>query len=325
MSRTPSYRLIDYYLRPGKNVERKMILEGIKNIAKKQHIDYSYIGMGSLAFIDFRIFHKELMIKDMISIEKKVGDKDRFEFNRPLKIEIKYNDTTSVLPKLGIKNKDAVLWLDYDGNFSRSMVNDFTYIFSTIKPFSIVLFTCRQDLDIYLDYDNDGAIISFSRFSDEFEEFSPSNITNNNFEMDNFPKTIRQTIVNAIETALSNRSPNSTSKERLKFKQLFFFTYSDGAPMLTFGGIVLDDSVSESFDKEFQIERMDFVREKDEPYEINIPILTKKETDFLNKFLPDDSMQEFIKHTNLHKIPEPERKAYYSLYRFLPDFRETSY
>ena len=70
---------------------------------------------------------------------------------------------------------------------------------------------------------------------------------------------------------------------------------------------------------------MDFLRGNNDSYEIDIPVLTKKETNFLNEYLPESNIQEFLSVTNKHKIPEPERKSYYSLYRFLPDFRETSY
>lgn len=320
-----SYRIIDYYLRPSKNVERKMILEVLKSIAKKQHIDYSYIGMGSLGFIDFRIFHKELMIKDMVSIEKKASDKDRFEFNKPLKINMVYTDSSTALRKLDIKNKDSVIWLDYDGNFNKDMVKDFTYIAANARPYSIALLTCRQSLDYYLDLDNNGTIDNYERFTEEFEEFVPYGIKKKDFERNNFSKLIQQMLVNAMDTKLSEINAASEASEQLRFKQVFFFTYSDGAPMLTIGGIMLKESSLKTFNSKFRTKTMDFIREKDKSYEIDIPILTKKETDFLNKYLPEDSMQEFITNTNLHKIPEPERKSYFSLYRFLPDFRETSY
>lgn len=323
MSNKASYRQIDYYLRPSKNVERKMILEVIKNITKKQNINYSYIGMGSLGFIDFRMFHKELMINDMISIEKKATDADRFEFNKPFKIQMEYNEATIALPNLNLNDKDALVWLDYDGKFNRSMTQDLNHLFSVANPFSIVLMTCRQDLSYYIDEDK-GEIKSFKRFEEEFEEYSFADIKPSFFEKANHTNLIYDMMSNLISETLRNRNSGLGNSERLYFKQLFFFTYSDNAPMLTFGGILLTASQLKGFNQKFKIENLDFVRVKDKPYEIIVPILTKKETDFLNKHLPDN-LETFMLETNLHKIPAPERKAYYSIYRYMPDFRETSY
>lgn len=319
-----SYRLIDYYLRPSKSIERKMVLEAIRGIAKKTQIDYAYIGMGAIAFIDFRMFHKEMVIDDMTSIEAAKLDKDRFEFNKPFKIQMEYDTVSAVLPKIDFKGKDSLVWLDYDGNFNRSIVEDIKSLFSVMMPFSIMLLTCRQDLDPYFEKNN-GEIENFDKFKDEFEEYCPINLSKASFENSNHLNLIYETMTNAIAETLSNRNSGLLDSDKVSFKQLFFFDYGDNTSMLTFGGVILNRTQFRSFNSNFKIKKLNFISQDSIPYKIKIPILTKKEIDFLNNHLPEPDLGKFIANTNLHKIPESDRKAYYSIYRYLPDFRETNY
>jgi len=59
----PSYRLINYNLRPAKSVERKMLAEGMSRLSIFGKIeDYNYVGFGSTFFSDFLLLHSEFLL-----------------------------------------------------------------------------------------------------------------------------------------------------------------------------------------------------------------------------------------------------------------------
>ena len=112
-----SYEKINYALRPNKNVERKLILECFNTLKAKFNIEaYRYIGLGSVWFSDFILFHKFANLKKMISIE--ISSKNRFDFNSPFScVKVKLGKTTQVLPTLPYRDP-TICWLDYDGILS---------------------------------------------------------------------------------------------------------------------------------------------------------------------------------------------------------------
>ena len=66
-----SYQKINYSIRPAKSAERKMLCELIQHLSVFHKLsDYQYIGFGSTYFTDFSLFHRNLGINKMISIEK---------------------------------------------------------------------------------------------------------------------------------------------------------------------------------------------------------------------------------------------------------------
>ncbi len=67
---TPSYRKINYRVRPAKSIQRKMLCDALLRLSFFEPVEnYRYVGFGSTTFTDFILFHKILGIKDMISIE----------------------------------------------------------------------------------------------------------------------------------------------------------------------------------------------------------------------------------------------------------------
>ena len=63
-----SYRKIDYRVRPAKAVERKMFVEILRKLSEFGRLEgYRYVGLGSLYFSDFKLFHRVLGFDSMIS------------------------------------------------------------------------------------------------------------------------------------------------------------------------------------------------------------------------------------------------------------------
>src|ERR1700712_3390037 len=65
-----SFKKIDYRLRPAKHAERVMLCDLFRRMRFSPPETYQYVGFGSVAFIDFRLVHRTLGIRQMISIEE---------------------------------------------------------------------------------------------------------------------------------------------------------------------------------------------------------------------------------------------------------------
>ena len=80
----PSYRAIDYSLRPAKTIERRMLCEAFRHLHPFERPErYSYVGMRSIYFSDFHLFHRARGISDMVSIEKDAYAEECLNFNLP--------------------------------------------------------------------------------------------------------------------------------------------------------------------------------------------------------------------------------------------------
>ena len=65
-----SGEVVNYNIRPCKNIERKMMCEMISCLATVDELsEYRYIGMGAKYFVDFIQMHKKFGIKEMYSLE----------------------------------------------------------------------------------------------------------------------------------------------------------------------------------------------------------------------------------------------------------------
>jgi hypothetical protein len=161
---------INYNIRTSKSVERRMILVALSELFKQ--VSYSkrrYIGFGSTYFTDFRLFHKELHIENMISFESEESLKKRVEFNKPYKcIQIIEGKSTDKLPLIEW-NEDFTdfIWMDYDDELSYDMFNDLEQVFSKINVGSVYLVTCNKKLSKYK---------SIAEFNEVFGELSPPDI-----------------------------------------------------------------------------------------------------------------------------------------------------
>ena len=112
MNDKASFDVINYSLRPNKNIERKLIFESLRLMDNLfEFSSYRYVGMGSLWFVDFILAHKMLHINNMVSIERPEYAK-RVEFNKPYNcISIEAGDTTHVLPTIDLQKQLDLVWL----------------------------------------------------------------------------------------------------------------------------------------------------------------------------------------------------------------------
>ncbi len=299
---------INYELRPFKFTERRMILSCFQRICSYYKGDYQYIGFGGLAFTDFKLFHKELHINDLISIEGGDYSIEKLKFNSPFSfIKIKKSFSTVALSELPL-DKKIIVWLDYDGTLDNYFFDDLTLLFSKMSAGSIYLVTCNRELK----YSETGSEYTKEEFKQVFGNKTPFNISNADFNSDNNYKTIRKLILNHITKIIEDRNNNAS---RLKFIQLFNILYEEyrGAKMYTFGGVLMNES--ESVDQ-LCIQNFDFITFNDNPYRLKIPNLTRKEIDLVNTYLFEN--EDLLVSQNIISASDIEK--YKKTYKYLPNY-----
>ena len=323
----PSYERINYLLRPNKSVERKMVCEMLSGISMLKSLEtYQYIGFGSTYFADFSLFHRQLGLSKMISMEKEDSAKDRCEFNKPFGcIELRMGDSTSILPNLEIDTVDSIVWLDYDGCISDAVFSDINTVVGMMKPDSFFMLTINADY-AYLKYLlEDGEDLMQSVVKLVGEERFPNQFLRMSINRKIYQSILYQCIVQEISSAIQKR--NGMEINKVLFHQAVFFEYGDGARMLTLGGFLFrEDEELDHLDK-MGIRKLPFYRHEESAYSIQCPVLSIKEIQALNAHLPCRGIGphgEFV-DDDLNKFPieNGDIKQYASLYRYFPNFAET--
>ncbi len=304
---SPKY--LNYETRPLKFTERKMLLSCLTRLVNFFNNQYQYIGLGGVSFTDFKLFHKELHISDMYSIEagNKISE-EKLKFNSPYAfIKIIKDLSTNALNSIPL-DKRALVWLDYDGNLEDYMFNDITTLFSKLPEGSIYIMTCNRELK----YEETGKEYTSDEFKSVFGHLIPFQVKNKDFSNSSNYLTIRKMLKSQIDNTLNQRAQTDTS---LKFEQLFNITYQEnrGAQMYTYGGII----TTADFDlKDIFLEDFEFLSNNEETYNLDIPNFTRKEID-----LVDTNLIEKEAHLlSLGIVLESELNKYKKTYKYIPNF-----
>ncbi len=330
-----SFEKVNYSLRPNKAIERKMMVEAFNRLSLLDQLsNYRYIGMGSPYFADFTLFHKNLGINDLISIEKEESKKSRFEFNKPYScIDIQYGTSSMVLPNLELERKKNILWLDYDDKISDFMFSDIDTFFANAMPGSMFILSVNveESLSIVQNQANDltATTLKESRYNELINRVGaarlPHEFVGENFNTKNLAKVSYEMVNRQINSSLITR--NLSLQVKVNYRQLFNFIYKDNATILTIGGIIYDKPQKRHIDK-MAFSNLEFVREKEESYKISAPNLTFREIKALDTALPDKHNVEVtggrLKNKQLQKIPVilSDIQSYAKVYRYYPNFAE---
>jgi len=315
-----SYLSVNYSLRPAKQVERRMLIDGFLLLSEIGFPirDYNYMGMGSIHFVDFALFHKFLGIENMLSVEASYEIKKRVEFNVPYRALIRVETGFPIgnfIPELSQSAKH-VLWLDYDNVLSREMLQDIALAISSLSAGSILLVTVDTEPPNNIDDRKEDTERNLKISREYFQEvagdyLSPS-LRDEEFKYDLLP-TIN---IGAIRGAIQ-----AGKRGRIKeiFIPLFNFLYADGHRMLTLGGMV-GTKRDERKIAASRFARMDYARLSfgQEPYWIKVPILTRKEHLYLESYMPCPENwcpEDF-------ELSTEEVAQYRKIYRFFPCYAE---
>lgn len=316
-----SYNKIDYRLRIAKSVERRILCSVFQHLYVFNPVEaYKYVGFGSVSFLDFSLFHRSLGISNMISIEREVHDKARFEFNKPYDcIDIKYGESEDVLPRIDIES-NAIVWLDYDDKLTTSILSDMSLVFNrlTSGSFFCVSYNAHQDNE------EDGKS-RFDQLSERVDnKYFPKYIYGNYLlNKKNLRIAYYDIINNLIQEVVSIRRTNG---EDINLQQMLFINYNDGTEMNTLGWLFYsnpDKSKMESIiDKKFSFTRID-----KNPFEIRVPALTYKEIRAIEERFPDidNCLKHFRKDGKGNgMLSQSDIEDYFNIYKNFSLFAEIS-
>ena len=289
----------DWRYRPVKYVERRMIAEALQRLHRLASLDsYRYVGFGALHFVDFVLFHRILGINEMISIEQNTRWKDRYLFNRPFRsVDVQFGHSTDLLPQLDWSGLQIV-WLDYDRQLTRAILQDVEYLIHRLLPGSVLICTVNCQAAVRhrlkaLQSNLDPEVIDPRLTEQKLRR--PWEFSNVQYDV----------LSDVVQEALSRRSDRATSL------QLFNFRYRDGARMQTVGWVVSAPNVISTLEM-CRFSELQFVREGRSAYEITVPQLTRREVDYLSRLLPTDEVE------GVDWLSDEELMAYASLYRWYP-------
>ncbi|MBD5530076.1 MAG: hypothetical protein HDR02_16995 [Lachnospiraceae bacterium] len=309
---------INYQYRPAKSIERKMLCDLIREIQLiRADGEMRYIGLGAKYFTDFLLLHNEFGITDMISIEAQKDRQIRYEFNKPLKcIQMWYGTTNEVLPQIsGFDQKMNLIWLDYDDLFDETMFADIETICRNINVGSMFFISCNYS------YKGANQSEKMESFKNSVGDFFDETIEKAKYTTKKMPYVVKKVVENQIHKTIDMR--NRTEQNTLvEYMQLLFLTYQDGAPMMTIGGILVDEELKGKIIESKIVDKYIFISNGENVFSIDIPVLTNKEIQLILKSLPI-SEEEFLEHEqDFYGIGYDEICKFEKIYRYYPYYSE---
>lgn len=303
MMKSPS--IVNYEIRPCKFTERRILLSSFISIVNRINKEYQYIGFGGLAFTDFKLFHKELGINRMFSIEA-CYKPSKIEFNKPYScIEVLHQLAGQALMKIDL-SKPSIVWLDYDGCLKLEMFEDIACLLRKLPAGSIYVLSCRSELD------NNELSCPYKKkeLEQRFKGLVPFDLEEDCCTKEHRCSTIKQMIDKYTSKIISERNDYGDS---ISYKSLYNYRYCDGAEMFTTGGIILGGDITEDF---LDTCRSEFVG--NEIIDISFPILTHRETLRLNQILGNTEAEQALINEGIIKSEQIE--SYKKFYKYMPNF-----
>jgi len=279
-----SYSRVNYLLRPTKQVERKMIIEALQKLLPLGYDipGYRYVGMGSIYYVDFVLFHKYLHITDMLCVEVRPIER-RMSFNRPYEfVNLHMGKMAEVLPQLD-RARSHLMWLDYDTPPNEQILSDLATAVKVTAPGSVVIITVTAQLseveraaniEEMKERNQKWAAIYSEWFRVYVDEVTPAMLTRKNIAL-LFANVLRNL---CIENVRGRRDVD------VDFLPLFNYRYADGQSMLTVGGLI------DTTERINQLRESRFLEEPvivtgEEPVGITVPQLTVREKLWLDQNL----------------------------------------
>jgi len=308
---------INYQIRPAKSIERKMLCDLIREMQLiRADGGMRYIGLGAKYFTDFLLFHNEFGITDMISIEAEKERQVRYEFNKPLKcIKMRYGTTNEILPQIDdFDKKMNLIWLDYDDSFEDTMLLDIETICRNINVGSMFFISCNYS------FRGEKPTDKMEAFKNSVGDFFDSEIEKKNYTSKKMPFVIKKLIDKQIKKTIKMR--NRLNSTNIEYLQLLFLTYKDGAPMMTIGGVVVDEKLMEKIENSDLFKKYIFLSDDESIFTIDIPKLTNKEIQLILKNLPV-SKEEYDENEQMFfGIEYEEICRFEKIYRYYPYYSE---
>jgi hypothetical protein len=264
-----SFESVNYLLRPKKQIERKIIIEILRELNSEIELSkYLYVGLGSIYYYDFILFHKFLKMNNLLSIDNK-STRKRFEFNRPYDFILFENKTSTEYLSEFDWQQNTALWLDYDERLNDIVLADLKLIAKNCKSKDILVVTVNASCVKNIIQRKQFRIKFYSDFGKYIStKYSPKKYYTPTF----LPELLQNVIINYLETMCEYRC--------VKFFKLFSFSYQDTSSMFTIGGVFdeTDGLVRRSCNN-------NFIFTDETIKQIDVPILTYCEKFWLDSHI----------------------------------------
>lgn len=310
-----SYDKFNYSLRPAKQVERKLIVECLHRLSQCGIFvgNYTYLGFGAPYYADFLLFHKSLHIDSMICVEGS-GIPNRMEFNKPYDFITVENMEFSKYVADMVRDRKYLVWLDYDKPLDEDKIQDVNNCIGRLGSASLLLVTV--DAKVRLPDNPEDRELSQAQREIKLAELLNETMRNDfgqDITVDDVSET---TLPKLYSKVLFENIKRKVEDQNKHFHLLFNFLYADNAPMLTIGGLIMDQDVSAClFDN--GIYSLPYIRStiNDDPQWIKVPPLTLREKLYLDKHkggqLPFELDSEIV-------------DAFQEFCRYYPSYHEVS-
>jgi hypothetical protein len=303
-----SFRKVFYDLRPGKQIERRILLDSLQHLIELGFPirDYRYVGFGSIFFYDFSMLYRYLGIRDMVSLEIDSEIEKRVKYNRPYdNIDVRIESAASYIPNID-RDRRHIVWFDYDQMVSMENLADVTDVMFYLRSGSVFLIT----VDAFPPTEYRSASKLRRHVERDLRSYLPDKYPTSRIKVESLSELSRDLIATAIKKGLAARS--------VDFRPLWSLTYNDSRPMYTFGGMVVDntdDATLLGHCNDF------FYRCKfsDAILTIEVPRLTRKERIALDHDLPLSDRRTFDIDFGIN---EQELAAYALFHRYFPTYSE---
>lgn len=228
-----SFDAINYSTRPSKTIQRHIVFEGVRRMLPHLDLDnLAYVGFGSIWFTDFVAAHKMLGVNDMISIEADAIGYSRAKFNLPYAtVRVLHGASSKILPTLRddeiLRGRPWMVWLDYDGPFEESVMDDLRWVVENAPQNSILVVSANGHEMTY-----GAAPDRVERLRDIFGSVVPDDLPKNACKEDRMQQTLADLALNFLRAIAADLARPGG------FVPSFRVVYRDGAPMVTVGGVL---------------------------------------------------------------------------------------
>ncbi|MFO1403557.1 MAG: O-methyltransferase [Azonexus sp.] len=311
-----SANFISYDLRPAKQSERRILLDLLKITGDSGLAisDYRYVGMGANRFYDFLLFHKYLGISKMVSLEHDESMFPRAKFNNPYKFINVLNKSSGEFIDSDEFTEPSILWLDYDGGLSPSMVQDISALSTKLKLGDFCFVTVFGGPPRHLERVN--SVDRLAWFKDEIGDIA-GEVQLADVENASFPNSICKVLVAAFQNAFAVRRD-------AEFSLFFQVKYSDSQTMVTIGGGLFAPEMATSISRRVK-KLLPFLKVGEKKlYNIKSLHLTERERVLFDRAVTHKNRRSSERNTLLKLgFEEKDLVAYKDLIRYLPRYVET--
>ncbi len=343
MTGAPSFERFDYILRTNKHIERKLVFDVLHAASRIFGLrDHWYVGFGSMWFGDFRLAHKALGIREMLSLEHQ-EHAERADFNRPFScVSVIPGESSQALPHVAEEKwrAPAIAWLDYDKELNGDVIADLDLLITKSAPNSVLIVTLNGVRGTYRirkpngqntrSETSVGVVESFLGESSTPARFIPSvNAAGvaQDVQESRFPEFFAEALLTHLQHRLVH-SAREVAGERMQFVPLYSISHKDGADMVTVGGAICKESdadkwrtcVSDHPILSDQNGMVSYCR-------LDLIPVTLKEKITLDSCLPlpeeEDAFLVSAKGAGI-KLADDELRKYRKFYRHFPVFVESS-